>query len=71
VSPLAGATGIAALADVTAPSTKAATAGILTLDTFMAFSSQRIKRDVTSMEERLASAWARSIGDPRSAPHVQ
>jgi hypothetical protein len=35
--PLAcGCTGIAALADVTAPSNRAATAGIVKLDTFMA-----------------------------------
>jgi hypothetical protein len=35
VSPLAGATGIAALADVTAPSTKTTIAGIFKLDIFM------------------------------------
>jgi hypothetical protein len=35
--PLARGTDIAALADVTAPSTKATTAGIFKLDTFMAF----------------------------------
>jgi hypothetical protein len=49
-SPLARGTGIAAFADVTAPSTRAATAGILKLDTFMAFTSHNgaSSRDVTS-----------------------
>jgi hypothetical protein len=37
VWPLAGATGIAALADVAAPSTKATIAGIFELDAFMGF----------------------------------
>jgi hypothetical protein len=70
-SPLAGGcTAIAALADVTAPRARAATAGIIKLDTFMAFSSHNgaSKQDVTSMEER--RAHGRGPSGTRVARHM-